>query len=157
MNPTYPVTKWVHLLPQSELTLNLLQSSRVNPQLSVHAYLHGFCDFAHCPMSPPGTKVVIHEKSSTLASWGYHGLTAFYVAPVTEHYRCLKRFIPAICSEWITDTVQLFPHKIDFPSLTLNDLDKIAAILYSKTFHRHKDVLQGILPRTKPLSSSLHC
>ena len=64
VDPTFPVTEWDCLLPQAELTLNLLRSSRVNPHLSAHAYLNGFYDFAKCPMAPPGTKVVIHDKPS---------------------------------------------------------------------------------------------
>ena len=147
VDPTFPVTKWDRLLPQAELTLNLLRSSRVNPKLSAYAYLNGFYDFARCPMAPPGTKIVIHDKPSTRPSWGYHGTLGYYVAPATEHYRCMTCFIPATRSERIADTIQFFPHKIDFPALTLNDhllnaLDKITAILHSKAYQRNNDVLQ---------------
>ena len=34
-DPTFPLHLWCCLLPQAELTLNLLQTSRLNPYLSV--------------------------------------------------------------------------------------------------------------------------
>ena len=98
-------------------------------------------------MAPPGTKVVIHDKPSTRLSWGHHGTVGYYIAPVTEHYRCMTCFIPSTCSECIADTIQFFPHKIDFPAFTLNNhllnaLDKITAILHIKSFRRNNDLLQ---------------
>ena len=34
VHPNFPIAEWDRLLPQSELTLNLLCVSRVNPKLS---------------------------------------------------------------------------------------------------------------------------
>ena len=58
-----------------------------------------------CPMAPPGTKVVIHDKPSTQSPWGYHGTLGYYVAPATEHYRCMTCFIPLTRSECIMPTL----------------------------------------------------
>ena len=44
-NPNFPTTKWDRLLHQSELTLNLLRTSRVNPKLSAYDYLVVNFDF----------------------------------------------------------------------------------------------------------------
>jgi hypothetical protein len=38
-DPAFPISEWDCLLPQAQLTINLLQTSRVNPKLSAHAYL----------------------------------------------------------------------------------------------------------------------
>lgn len=70
-----------------------------------------------------------------------------HVALVTEHYQSLKCLFPITHNEGIANTVQFFPHKVNFPSLTLNDqllnaLEKITTILHSKAFKRHNDVLQ---------------
>jgi hypothetical protein len=37
----YPLHLWDKLLPQAELTLNLLRGSRLNPTVSTHAQMHG--------------------------------------------------------------------------------------------------------------------
>ena len=57
-----PLAEWDRLLPQVELTLNLLRSSRVNPSLSAYAYLFGNFNFNKTPLASPGTKVLIHKK-----------------------------------------------------------------------------------------------
>jgi len=62
--PSFPLYLWCYLIPQAILTLNLLCSSRINPNLSAHAQLHGAFDFNSTPLAPPGTEVLIHEKPS---------------------------------------------------------------------------------------------
>ena len=61
----FPLTEWDRLLPQAELTLNLMRTSRVNKKLSAHAYLFGNFNFSNTPLAPPGTKVLIHKKAKT--------------------------------------------------------------------------------------------
>ena len=61
-DPDFPLREWDRLLPQAELTFNLLQNSRVNTKLSAWAYLFGNHDFNKVPLLPPGTKVVMHAK-----------------------------------------------------------------------------------------------
>ena len=39
LDPDFPVTEWDRLLDQAFLTLNLLQSARVNPSLSAYAFI----------------------------------------------------------------------------------------------------------------------
>ena len=68
-DPDYPGSEWDRLLPQAELTLNLLRNSWVNPHLSPYAYLFGQFDFNATPLAPAGTKVLVHEKPSQRASW----------------------------------------------------------------------------------------
>ena len=62
LDPNYPISEWDCLLPQAELTLNLLQSACVNPKLSSYAYLFGQFDFNKMPLVPPGTKILAHDK-----------------------------------------------------------------------------------------------
>ena len=85
----YPIREWDRLLPQSELTLNLLRKSRTHPHLSAYALLYGTFDFNRTPLAPPGTKVIIHDKSTKRVSWAYHGQIGFYIGPAFEHYRCM--------------------------------------------------------------------
>jgi hypothetical protein len=41
----FPLHLWVHLVPQAELTLNMLRGSRLNPKVSVLTQLNGHFDF----------------------------------------------------------------------------------------------------------------
>jgi hypothetical protein len=41
----FPLYLWDRLLPQSEMTLNLLRASRQHPQLSAAANYHGMTDY----------------------------------------------------------------------------------------------------------------
>jgi hypothetical protein len=60
-DPTFLMHQWDALLPQATLTLNLLQSSRLNPQLSAYKHLQGTFYFNRTPLAPPGCKVIIHK------------------------------------------------------------------------------------------------
>jgi hypothetical protein len=127
-DPEFPVSEWDRLLFQVELTLNLLRSSRVNPNLlSAHAYLHGNFDFNKTPLAPPGTKVVVHLKPEQHASWAFHGEEGWYVGPSMEHYRCVKCFLPSSARERDIDTLQFFPKTGPFPNVSTEDYLKQAA------------------------------
>ncbi|KAG7366875.1 hypothetical protein IV203_029545 [Nitzschia inconspicua] len=52
-DPAFPIHLWDQLLPQAELTLNLLRGSRLNPKLSAWAQLHGTDDYNRTPLAPP--------------------------------------------------------------------------------------------------------
>jgi hypothetical protein len=44
VDPDFPLHLWHRLLPQAEMTLNLLWTSRQHPQLSAVAHYHGLID-----------------------------------------------------------------------------------------------------------------
>jgi hypothetical protein len=73
-NCDFPLNLWDKLRPQCLLTLNLLQRSRINPQLSAQAHMHGAFDFSRTPLVPPGTKVLIHKKPDTRGTWASHAV-----------------------------------------------------------------------------------
>ena len=73
-DPDYPIAEWDQLLTQSEITLNLLRNSPVNPKLSAWAYLNVCFDFNKTPMAPPGTKLIMHSKPEQQARWAYYDL-----------------------------------------------------------------------------------
>ena len=45
VSKTFPMHLWCRLLPQVELTLNLLRQSKVAPKLSAYAHLYGVHNF----------------------------------------------------------------------------------------------------------------
>ena len=104
-DPDFPAAEWDHLLPQAELTLNLLRPSRVNPQLSAYAYLFGLFDFNKTPLAPAGSKVLVHKRSCQRASWANHGIEGWYIGPSLEHYCCVKCYLPSTGGVRDADTV----------------------------------------------------
>jgi hypothetical protein len=44
VDPSFPLHLWDRLLPQAEITLNLLRTLRLHPQLSAAAHFHGIVD-----------------------------------------------------------------------------------------------------------------
>ena len=73
LDPNFPIREWDRLLPQAEMTLNLLRSSRLNPKLSAHAFLFGQLDYNKTPIVPPGTKVLVHKKTKDRGTWAPNG------------------------------------------------------------------------------------
>ena len=128
VNPNFPITEWDRLIEQAEITLNLLRSSRLNPNLSAYSHLYGMFSFNKTPMAPPGTRIILHEKPKQRASWDPHGKEAWYIGPAMKHYRCITGYIPSTMRERISDTVEYFPHDIPFPKFDQADYLRQAAL-----------------------------
>jgi hypothetical protein len=62
--PSFPLHLWDILLPQAEITLNILRTSRLHPQLSAAAHFRGLVDYNKTAFAPPGCKIISHEKPS---------------------------------------------------------------------------------------------
>jgi hypothetical protein len=54
VDPAFPLHLWDRLLPQAEITSNLLRTSRLHPQLSAAAHFHGLVDYNKTAFAPPG-------------------------------------------------------------------------------------------------------
>ena len=100
---------WCRLLPQAEMTLNMLKPSRLNPRLSAYAQLSGAFDYNTTPLPSPGTKKIVYETPSSRESWATHGIEGWYVGPAMEHYRNFGCCIPTTGSERIAEAVEFFP------------------------------------------------
>jgi hypothetical protein len=59
----FPPSLWDRLLPQTEITLNLLRQSNATPTVSAYAHLSGPFDYNKMPLAPMGCEVQIHEKT----------------------------------------------------------------------------------------------
>jgi len=132
----FPIVEWDRLLPQTEMTLNMLRPARLNPKMSLYMYLNGPHNFLAMPLAPAGTKVVIHMKPDQRSSWAYHGKVGWYVGPAPHHYRCFRCYVPSSGKEIITDTVRFIPGKVTLPTMSTEthlkrSLDKIINILQS--------------------------
>ena len=125
-NDKFPLREWNRLIPQVQITLNLLHNARANPKLSAYAYVFGNYDFNKCPLAPPGTHVVVHSKLNNRATWGFHGKQGWTIGPALEHYRCIKCYISATRAEVNCDTLALFPHNIPCSKVSTEDYLKQA-------------------------------
>ena len=85
-DPDFLLAEWDRLLPQANLTLNLLQSSRSNPKLSTWAFLFGEFNFNKTPMASPGTIIIAHVHAAKQKSWDLHRESGWYVGPALEHF-----------------------------------------------------------------------
>jgi len=122
-HPDFPLNLWDKLLPQAELTLNLLRPSRIQPHLSAYAQLYGPFQYNSTPFAPPGIKVLLHESPEQRSnSWSPHNLEGWYLGPSMQHYRQHRIWIKATNAERIGDTVTWLPHNVHMPTSTAEDI-----------------------------------
>ena len=113
-HPDFPMTAVKHLFAQAEITLNLMRDS---PNAHVTAWEDMFgrpYDFNRHPIGPPGTRVVIHDKTRT--TWAPHGLDGYYVGPAMDGYRSATVYVSATRSLRITDTLSWHFHSLETES-----------------------------------------
>jgi hypothetical protein len=127
VDPTFPMHLWYRLLPQAEITLNLLRTSRLHPQLSAAAHFHGLVDYNRRDFAPPGCKIIAHEKPGKRRTWAPHGQHGYSLGPEMHHYRCQNIYISTTASERIVDTLECFPHNYQMPQLSSTDRLRMAA------------------------------
>jgi hypothetical protein len=113
---------WCELLHQARFTLNILQTSRINPTISAATQLYGQFDFNRTLLAPPRTSAVAHVKPKARCSWAPHGEDAWYVGPAPDHYRCYKVWMVATNRTRIVDTVEFFPQHVKMPHLSSQEM-----------------------------------
>ena len=64
-DPDYPIHECDRIIDQCKLVLNLLRKSGINLKLSAWVYIHRMHDYNKIPLTPPGTKVIMHKKLPT--------------------------------------------------------------------------------------------
>jgi hypothetical protein len=75
--PSFPMHLWDRLLPQAEITLNLLRTSRLHPQLSAAAHYHELVGYNKTAFASPGCKLIAHEKPGKRRTWASHGQNGY--------------------------------------------------------------------------------
>jgi hypothetical protein len=141
VDPTFPLHLWDRLLPQAEITSNLLRTSRLHPQLSAAAHYHGLVNYNKTAFAPPGCKIIAHEKPGKRCTWAPHGQHGYSLGPAMHHYRCQNVYISTTASERIVDTLEFFPHSYQMPQLSSTDRLLMAANDMSNALqHPHPEV-----------------
>jgi hypothetical protein len=122
VDTNFPLHLWDKLLPQAEITLNLLHGSRINPKLSAHVQMHGHFDFNRTPLAPPGIRVLVHIKPSERTTWSPNGADGWYTGPALDAYRCYTIWLWDTRATRVCDTLTWFPTKVTMPLASSNDL-----------------------------------
>jgi hypothetical protein len=68
----FPDNLWDRLLPQTEITLNLLRQSNATLTVSAYAHLCGPFDYNKMPLAPMGCEVQVHKKTDKRGTRAYH-------------------------------------------------------------------------------------
>ena len=104
---SFPLHLCDRLLPQTEITLNIMQQLNATPTVSAYAHLSGPFDYNKMPLAPMGCKVQIHEKTDKRGTWSYHSVDGWYLATSPEHYRVHNCYVKTTQAERLTNTIQL--------------------------------------------------
>jgi hypothetical protein len=140
-----PLQLWDEFLLQVELTLNMLRFSRKNPKKSANQEVYGRFDFNKTPLAPLGTKALVYDNPGSHTYWAPHATDGFYVGPASNHYRCLRFYIPATSRFRFSHTWRLYPAHCQVPVSLQHDLSIAAAADLLKVL----EVLYLYCPPTK--------
>ena len=87
---TFPNFFLGKILPQTELTLNLLRQFNITPDISAWEHFNRYFNFNATPLVPLGSPIIIRNKPGTHRSWDFRGRKGFTIGPALEHYRCFQ-------------------------------------------------------------------
>ena len=119
--PYFPRNLWDLLLPQAELTLNLLRQATLDPSQSTWSYFHGTFNYDATPIGPLGCDIITHRKTGTRNYWDFRGAVGWYVGVALQHYRCHTIVAKATCTVQISDTVEFRHLHLSQPEVTPMD------------------------------------
>ena len=129
----FPIQLWDRLLPQAEITLNLLRQSNATPAVSAYAHLCGPFDYNKMPLAPMGCKVQVHEKTDNRGTWAFHSVYGWYLYTSPEHYRTHVCHIKDTRAERLSDTVEFQCKQTTQPTVTPADKLMNAIVICAKT------------------------
>ncbi len=114
----FPPNLWDWLLPQTEITINLIQQSNVTPNVSAYAHLSGPFNYNKMPLVPMGCEAQVHEKTDKCGTWANHLVDGWYLFTSPKHYRIHNCHIKHTKSKRLSDTVQFQQKRITNPTIT---------------------------------------
>ena len=130
----FPSHLWDLLVPQAEMTQNLLRPCTSDPTISAWENFNGELDYNANPLGPLGIRVLIHNKPSRRKSWDMRALDGWSIGTSLEHYRCQKVVTKDSRAVRISDTVEFRHHRITTPMVTPEDrvirsIEQLTAVL----------------------------
>jgi hypothetical protein len=124
---SFPMHLWDRLLPQTELTCNLLRPANANPNISAYQYLYGNHDYDKHPLHPLGCKVQAFNDTKTRRSWEENSKDGYYVGTSLKHHQTYDVWIKATRAIQNTDTVFFQHNHITKPTVSKADIVADAA------------------------------
>ena len=102
-------------------------------------------DFNKIPLAPPGSKGIIHTKSSNRTSWNLNGKIGYYTGPAPNHHRCMTCYLPSTNKEIISNTLVFISHTISIPAITTdNFLTQAASDIVTPLAYPPSDILSSL-------------
>jgi hypothetical protein len=139
VHPDFPMNLWCRLLPQSEMTLNMLRPCRFNPKMSAYTALEGEFDYNKTPLAPLGSKVIAFKPPGVRQTWAPHGTLAWTIGPAVNHYRCLSVYVPKTNATITADTFQWSEDNVfRLPTITNEEQLTIAAHHLADALQQHQ-------------------
>jgi len=117
----FPLSLWCQLLEPAELT-NLLRQSRITPNISAYAHVHGPHDYMWKPMAPLGCAIQAHVKPDDRRTWDTRSESGFNLGALMEHHRCFRVYITWTQATRISDTVHFKHQYITNPEISPESL-----------------------------------
>ena len=99
---------WDQLLPQTKITINLIQQLNATPNKSAYAHLSGPFDYNKMPLAPMGCNVQVHEITNKHGTWAFHLVDRWYLFTSPKHYHTHNSHVENTKSKHLSDTVQFF-------------------------------------------------
>ena len=137
------------LIPQTEITLNLLHQSTADPTILAWEFFSGPFNYNATPLGPLGIRVIYHDKSLKRKSWGFRGKDGWSVGVSLEHYQ-YQRYIPKDSHALsISDTIEFFHQHLTHPSVTteyrvLHGMQQLTSALQKSPSSHSSDQLKAI-------------
>ena len=148
VDPNFPLALWCYLLPQAEMTLNMLRPSRTTPNVSAYAHLHGQHDYNAHPLAPLGMQCEMHVMPDVRETFAPHSVSGYNVGTSFEHYRCYTIYIKSTRRTRVGNTI-FFKHKY----LTLPTITNADALL--KSAEDMTTALKGGIPQTSETTAAI--
>ena len=117
----FPMQLWDKLLPQAEITVNLIRQSNATPTVSAYAHLCGPFDYNKMPLAPMGCAVQVHKKTDKRGTWLYHSVDGWYLSTSPKNYRTHRCHVKDTGAEQLTDTAHFSHKRITNPEVTAAD------------------------------------
>ena len=134
--PYFPRNLWDLLLPQNELTLNLLRQATLDPSRSAWSYFHGTFNYDATPIGPLGCDIITHKKTGTRHSWDFQGAAGCNVGVALQHYRCHTIVEKYTRAAQVSETMEFRHHHLTQPTVT--PMDRIVYGVNTLTCALHK-------------------
>ena len=118
---TFPNFLWDKIISQTEITLNIIRQSNINPAISAWDHFKYPFNFDTTLLAPLGSPIIIHNKPVTHRSWDFRDRKGFTIGPALEHYRCFQVVNVTTKSIIISDTIKLIHDYLTQPEVTSED------------------------------------